>query len=74
MNKAHDETSTNLCNNVGVGEANDEPVLWRVVFVLVLNHETFAGIVVRLPLPPPLELDLVTPEVRPVLDHFHERL
>ena len=69
-----DQTGLDLRNNVGVGETNDDPVLGRVVLVLVLDDETLAGVVVRLSLTPPLEFDLVALEVRPVLDHFHERL
>ena len=45
-----------------------------VVLVLVLGDEPLAGIVVRLPLTPALELDLVALEVRPVLHHLHKRL
>lgn len=34
---------TNLANYVLVSEANNKTVLRRVVFVLVLGHQTFAG-------------------------------
>lgn len=44
MNQRH------LANNIPVGESNDHPVLGRVVLVLVLDDETLAGEVVRLPL------------------------
>ena len=63
-----------LCNDVGVTESNCESVFGRVVLILVLDHETLAGVIVSLALSPPLELDLVALVVSPVLDHLHERL
>ena len=63
-----------LGDDVSVGETNDDTVLGGVVFVLVLNDKTLAGIVVCLPFPPTLEFHLVAFEVRPVLHDLHERL
>ena len=39
-----------LGDNVLVGEADDEAVLWRVVLVLRLGHEALSGIVIGLSL------------------------
>lgn len=63
-----------LGGDVLVGEPHHEPVLGGVVFVFVLDDEPFAGVVVRPPLPPPLELHLEPLEVRLVLHHLHETL
>ena len=49
----------NLANDVFVGEADDEAVFRRVVFVLGLGDETLAGIVVGLPGATTLVLGLV---------------
>merc|ERR1719394_704218 len=62
-----------LAADVSVGASNDHPVLGGVVLVLVLDDETFAGIVVGPALPPPAELDLVPLEIGLVLDNFDER-
>lgn len=63
-----------LTNDILVRETHDEAILGSVVFVLILYHQPFAGIVVSLPLPPPLELDLIPLEVGFVLNDFDERL
>ncbi len=64
----------NLTDDVLVGRANNHPVLGRVIFVLVLDDETLASIVVCLALAAPAELDLEPLEVRLVLDKLYERL
>ena len=63
-----------LAGDVGVGATDDQPVLRGVVFVLVLDDKTLAGIVVGSSLAPPAELDLEPFEVRLVLHELHERL
>lgn len=63
-----------LACNVPVAQANNQPIFWRVVFVLVLEDETFTGIVVSLSLTTPLEFNLVTLEVLFVLHNFNEPL
>ena len=63
-----------LAGDVLVGRAHDHAVLGGVVFILVLDHKTLAGIVVGLALPAPAELDLVPLEVRLVLYDLDERL
>merc|ERR1719238_2578860 len=62
-----------LAAHIGVGGADDHPVLGGVVLVLVLDDETLAGKVVGPALPPPAELDLVPLEVGLVLYHFNKR-
>merc|ERR1719278_1711448 len=62
-----------LAAHIGVGGADDHPVLGGVVLVLVLDNETLAGKVVGPALPPPAELDLVPLEVGLVLHHFNKR-
>lgn len=64
----------NLATDVLVGASDNHAVLGRVVFVLGLNDETLAGIVVCLTLATPAELDLEPLEVRLVLDDLDERL
>lgn len=63
-----------LADDVLVGRADNHPVLGRVIFVLVLDDETLASIVVCLALAAPAELDLEPLEVRLVLDKLYERL
>ena len=62
-----------LAGDVGVGTADDQPVLRGVVFVLVLDDQTLAGVVVGSSLTPPAELDLVPLEVGLILDNLDER-
>ena len=62
-----------LANDGGVGEADHETVLGRVVLVLVLDDQTLASVVVGLALSPSTVLDLVALEVRLVLDELNER-
>ena len=64
----------NLATDVLVGASDDHAVLGRVVFVLGLNDETLAGIVVGLTLTTPAELDLEPLEVRLAFDELDERL
>ena len=63
-----------LAGDVAVGGAHDHTVLGGVVFVLVLDDQALAGVVVGLTLPAPAELDLVPLEVRLVLHNLDERL
>lgn len=63
-----------LRQHVLVGEAHHEPVLGRVVLVLVLADQPLAGAVVGLALAPAAELDLVALEVRLRLLDLDERL
>ena len=59
-----------LTGYVFVGEAHNHPILWSVVFTLVLDTQTFSGEVVSLALSPPLELRLVPLKVSLVLDYL----
>merc|ERR1719312_1679572 len=61
---------SDLAGDVLVGNPDDHAVLGGVVFILVLDDKTFAGIVVGLSLTAPAELDLEPLEVSLVLDHF----
>ncbi len=77
-----------LGSNVLVGEANNKTVLGGIVLVLVLNNQAkenerscpytklvpLAGIVVRLALTAPAELDLEALEVHVVLNNLDETL
>lgn len=65
---------SDLSGDIAVRQANDQPVLWRIVLVLVLEDQAFSRIVIGLSLTTPLELDLVTLEVLFVLNNFHESL
>lgn len=51
-----------LSDDVAVGEADHEPVLGRIVLVLRLGGQAFAGVVIGLALSAALVLDLVPPE------------
>ena len=64
---------SDLAADVSVRDTDDHAVLGSVVFVLVLDDETFAGIVVGLALSPPAELDLVPLEVSLVLNKLYKR-
>lgn len=44
------EKQVHLTDDVPVGEADNHPVLWCVVLVLVLDHQALAGKVVSLSL------------------------
>ncbi len=62
-----------LRNDVGVGEAHHQAVLWRVVLVAVLHAQRAAGKVVGLPGASAAVLDLEPLKVRLVLDDLAER-
>ena len=64
---------SDLAGDVGVGAADNQPVLGGVVFVLVLDDQTLAGVVVGSSLSPPAELDLIPLEVGLILDNLDER-
>ena len=64
----------NLTSDVFVGTSHNHTILGRIVLVLVLNDETFTGIVVGLALTSPPEFHLVTLEISLALDHFDKRL
>lgn len=64
----------NLATDVLVGASDNHAVLGRVVFVLGLNDETLASIVVGLTLTTPAELDLEPLEVRLAFNELDERL
>lgn len=66
--------STDLARYVLVRKTNNQPVLGGVVFVLVLNDQTFPGVVVGLTLTTPLEFHLVPLEVLFVLYDLNETL
>jgi len=63
-----------LAGDILVGNSNDHAVLWRIVFVLVLNNQPFPGVVVCFTLTTPLELDLESFEVSLVLNYLDETL
>ena len=63
----------NLAADVGVGRSDNHPVLGCIIFILVLNYKTFAGIEIGLSFTPPTELDLETLEVSLVLHNLDER-
>lgn len=65
---------SHLSDNVGVSEAHDNSILWRVVLILVLYHKTLTGIVVCFSFSSALELDLITLEVGSVLHYLDKRL
>lgn len=71
---ALDARVRHLAGDVPVGDAHDEPVLGRVVLVLVLDDQALASEVVGLALATPFELHLIPLEVLLVLNYFHERL
>ena len=60
-----------MVSDVLVGNPHNHAVLGRVVLVLVLNHKTFAGIVVGLALAAAAELDLEPLEISFVFDNFN---
>lgn len=64
----------NLDGDVLVGETHYQTILGGVVFILVLEDQTLAGVVVGLALTSPTELDLVTLIVLLVLDNLNETL
>lgn len=61
-----------LASDVLVGETDDHPVFGSIIFVLILNGEAFAGIVVGSTFPPPLELNLESFKVGLVLYNFNK--
>ena len=63
-----------LADDVLVGEADDETVLWCSKFVLVLGDKALTSIVVGLTLTTTLVLDLEALEVGFVFHHFDETL
>lgn len=65
---------TNLACDVFVGQTDDQTILRRVIFVLVLDNQTFTGVVVGFTFTTPLEFDLITLKVLLVLDNFNETL
>lgn len=69
-----DAGERHLTSDVFVGQSNDHPVFGRVVFVLILNGQPFAGIIVSFTFTTPLEFDLVPLKVLLVLHNFHETL
>jgi hypothetical protein len=69
-----DAGTDDLTDDVRVCDANDETVLWCVVLVLVLDDQTFAGIVVGLALTTTTVLNLEAFEVGLVLDGLDKRL
>jgi len=50
----------NLASNISVGKSHDKSVFRRVVLVLVLQNQCFAGLIVRLALSSTSELYLET--------------
>lgn len=64
----------NLYGNVFVGQTHNQTVFGSVVFVLVLEDQAFAGIVIGFTLTTPAELNLITLEVLLILDYFNETL
>lgn len=64
----------NLAGDVTVAQTDNQTILRGVVFVLVLEDQTLAGIVIGLALTTPAEPDLITLEVLLVLYNLHETL
>ena len=64
----------NLTGDVLVGHTHNHAILGGIVFILVLNDETFSGIVISFALTTPPELDLESLEVSFALDYLDERL
>jgi hypothetical protein len=64
----------NLTDNVGIGEANDEAVLWSIIFVLGLSYKALTSIVIRLALTTTTEFNLISFEVGLVLNKLNKRL
>ena len=60
--------------DVLVWYSDNESVFWSVVFVFILNDQTFSGIVVSLSFSAPLEFHLKSFEVSFILDYFNKRL
>lgn len=63
-----------LYGDVLVGQTYNQTIFGCIVFVLVLEDQTFAGIVIGFTLTTPAEFDLVALEVLLVLDYFDETL
>ena len=63
-----------MANDVSIGEADNESVLGGVVLVLVLSHQTRAGVIISFSLPATAVLDLIPLVVSAVLLNFDERL
>jgi hypothetical protein len=71
---ARDLGGNDLEDDVAVGEADNETVLWRIVLVLGLGDEALASIVIGLSGTATLVLSLIATVVRGVLDQLGERL
>lgn len=69
-----DTRVSNLACNVSVAEAYNQTIFWCVVLVLVLENQTFPGVVIGFTFATPLEFDLITLEVLLVLDNLNETL
>mmetsp|Transcript_9683 Transcript_9683/g.23693 ORF Transcript_9683/g.23693 Transcript_9683/m.23693 type:complete len:317 (+) Transcript_9683:1327-2277(+) len=69
---AVDESVRDLADHLGVGESDDETVLWRLVLVLVLGAQPLALAVVGLTLASASELHLIPREVRLALSLLYE--
>jgi hypothetical protein len=63
-----------LAHNVGISDTDNKTVLGGVVLVLVLDDETFAGVVISLSFATAAILDLVAFEVSFILLNFNEWL
>jgi len=44
------QTAANLANDILVGESHNQPILRSIVFVAILNDETFSCVIIRLAL------------------------
>ena len=64
----------NLTADVLVRGANNHTILRSIVLVLVLDHETLAGVIISLTLTTPAELYLEPLEVSLSLDSLYEHL
>ena len=64
----------NLTGDVLVRHTHNHAILGGIIFILVLNDETFSGIVISFALTTPPELDLESLEVSFALDYLDERL
>lgn len=74
-NNVTDQTSIgNLGDDILIGDADNESVLWSVVLILVLDTKTLSGEVVSLAFASSSKLDLVSLEVGLVLLDGHEGL
>jgi len=67
-----DASVSDLTSDVAVAQTDDETILRRIVFVLILEDKTLASLVISSSFAAPLEFDLVPLEVLLVFNDFDE--